>query len=83
MRLAGPGTDSSHSLLDESLLLEPAQDAVEVADVDALVAHELGEALEQVVAVGRALAQEQEERGDLKALDPPTSSMPPASSIHM
>ena len=39
--------------------------------------------LEQVVAVRLALTQQQEESSDLKALDPPTSSVPSATSIHM
>ena len=72
---------------DEALLLERAQDAVEVADVDALVAGQLGQPLEQVVAVGRALAQEQEERGDLEALDAAAAPAPAVSAsavlVHM
>ena len=81
--MAGPGTDSSHSLLHEALLLEAAEDAVEVADVDPLVAEHRGQPLEQVVAVGGALAEQQQQRGDLEALDPPTPSMPSSSPIHM
>ena len=84
MRLAGPGSDSSHSLRDQALLLEAPQHAVEVADVDALLADQLGQALEQVVAVRRALAQEQQERGDLEALDPALRvHRRLATSIHM
>ena len=67
----------------ELLLLEPAQDAVEVADVDPLVADQLGQAFEEVVAVGGALAEQQQQRGDLEPLDSPASSVPSASSIHM
>jgi hypothetical protein len=33
--------------------------------------------------VGGALAEQQQERGDLEALDPPTPSMPSSPSIHM
>ena len=64
---------------DEALLLEAAEDAVEVADVDALLAEHRGQPLEQVVAVSRALAEQEQQRGDLEALDPPTPSMPSAS----
>ena len=67
----------------EPLLLKAAQEAAEVADVDPLVADQLGQAVEEVVAVGLPLAQEEQERGDLKALDPPALSVPSASSIHM
>ena len=72
---------------DVALLLERAQDAVEVADVHALVAGHLGQPLEQVVPVGRALPQEQEERGDLKALDAAAAAATAVSasavSVHM
>jgi hypothetical protein len=30
-----------------------------------------------------SLAEEQQKRGDLKALDPPAPSMPSPSSVHM
>jgi hypothetical protein len=48
---------------DETLVLERTQQPVEVAHLDALLAGELGQALKQVVAVGRPLAQEKEKRG--------------------
>src|SRR5829696_9850417 len=53
----------------ETLVLEPAQRAVEVAHVDALAGQELGQRLEQLVAVGGALAEQEEERRLLEPLD--------------
>jgi len=86
-QLVGPFRRAGNGLVplagNEPLLLEAAEDAVEVADVDALVAEHGGQPLEQVVAVGGALAEQKQQRGNLKTLDPPTSSVPPASSIHM
>ena len=70
----------------EALLLERAQDAVEVADVHALLADHGREPLEEVVAVPGTLVQQEQDRGDLEALDPtaPASPMPSVSaSIHM
>src|SRR2546421_9903896 len=55
---------------DELLLLERAQQAVEVAHLDAPLAGELRQALEQVVAVGRPLAEEQEQGRFGETLDP-------------
>ena len=81
--LRGAGDGLVPLAADEALLLEPAQDAVEVADVDPLVAEQGGQPLEQVVAVGGTLAEEEQQGGDLKSLDPPAPSMPSASSIHM
>ena len=54
---------------DEPLLLERAQQAVEVAHLDAFLARELGQALEELVAIGRPLAQEEEKRRLGEALD--------------
>src|SRR5213592_3412945 len=53
---------------DEALVLEPAQKAVEVADVDTPLP-QLRDPLEQLIAVQRALAQEQQERRLDEALD--------------
>ena len=47
---------------DEALLLERAQEPVEVAHLDARLARQLRQPLEQVVAVRRMLAQEQQQR---------------------
>jgi len=55
---------------NDSLLLERAQDAVEVPDVDLpLDARDLGNSLEQLVAVHRAFPQEEEKRGLHEPLD--------------
>ena len=81
--LGGAGDAVVPFAADEPLLLERAEGAVEVADVDALFAGQLGQPLEQVVAVRLAFAQEQEQRRDLEALDAPTSSVPPSTAIHM
>src|SRR5204862_5211408 len=54
---------------DDALLLEGAQQAVEVAHLHPRLACQLRQALEQVVPVRRLLAQEQEERGLREALD--------------
>src|SRR5215216_1599952 len=55
---------------DEALLLEGAQEAVEVSDVHTALGPQLREALEQLVAVQRPLAQEQQQRRLDEALDP-------------
>src|SRR5215211_2582927 len=55
---------------DEALLLEGAQEAVEIADVHAALRPQLREPLEQLVAVQRPLAQEQQQRRLDEALDP-------------
>src|SRR4051812_41923343 len=47
--------------LDDPVLLERAEEAVEVADVDPLVAEELRELLDQLVAVARALREQEED----------------------
>src|SRR5436190_10525320 len=47
---------------DEALVLEAAQEPVEVADVDSPLP-QLRDPLEQLIAVQRALAQEQQKRG--------------------
>jgi len=54
---------------DEALLLERAQQAVEIADVDPTLHPELREPVEQLVAVERPLAQEQQQRRLDEALD--------------
>src|SRR6201997_5918234 len=69
---------------DEAFLLEGPQQAVEVPHLDARLAGELGEPLEQVVAVRRPLAQEQEQSRLGEALDarehvPTTAGVPPGS----
>src|SRR5438034_5703419 len=56
--------------LDEPFLLERAQEAVEVADVDAPLHAQLRDPFEQLVAVQRPLPQEQEQRRLDEALDP-------------
>ena len=86
MRFAGPGTVFVPLAGDEALLLERAQDAVEVADVHALLADHGREPLEEVVAVPGTLVQQEQDRGDLEALDPAASTSPMSSvsaSIHM
>src|SRR5437867_7426308 len=55
---------------NEPLVLERPQRAVDVADVDALVADELGQALEELVPVRRPVREESEECGLAEALDP-------------
>src|SRR3954447_18842653 len=55
---------------DELFLLERAKQAVEVAHFDSGLAGQLREALEELVAVRRALAQKQEERRLGEPLDP-------------
>src|SRR5205823_5857897 len=54
--------------LDDAVALQPAQEAVEVADVDAFAA-ELGQQLDQLVAVPRPLPEEQQQRRLVEALD--------------
>ena len=81
--LGGTGDGLVPLAADEALLLEAAEDAVEVADVDPLLTEHRGQPLEQVVAVGGAFAEEEQQGSDLEALDPPTPSVPSASSIHM
>ena len=83
MRFAGPGTVSSHSLADEALLLERAQDAVEVADVHALLADHGREPLEEVVAVPGTLVQQEQDRRDLEALDPAASCLADALCVRV
>ena len=70
MRFAGPGSSSLHSEAHETLVLERAQEAVEVADVDATLDPQLREPVEQLVAVQRTLAEKQEQRRLDEALDP-------------
>ena len=81
--LGGAGQGVVPLAPNEALLLERSQDAVEIADIDPLLADQLGQAVEQVVPVGRALAKEQQERRHLEALD--SAAMPAVSAmvIHM
>src|SRR5438067_883748 len=67
--LAGPGRVVAPLGGDEAVLLEGTQHAVEVAHVDPLLARQLGKLLEQVVAVRRALSQQEEERRLAEPLD--------------
>ena len=55
---------------DETLVLERSKQPVEIADVDSPLHPELRDALEQLVAVQRALPQEQQQRRLDEALDP-------------
>src|SRR5690348_15265747 len=55
---------------DEPVLLERAQDPVEVAHVDAALAGQRRQRLEQLVAVRRSLAQEEEDGRLGEPLDP-------------
>src|SRR3954454_20572770 len=65
---------------DEPLLFECAEQAVEVAHLDARLAGQLGEPLEELVPVCRALAQEKEQRRLCEPLDaakaPPVPVVP-------
>src|SRR5579862_1648668 len=54
---------------DEALLLQSAQEAIEVAHLDTGLAGQLRQALEEVVAVRRPLAQEEQERRLREPLD--------------
>src|SRR5207244_4224687 len=67
--LAGPGRVVAPYRGDDPVLLERAQDAVEVAHVDPALAGQLRELLEQVVAVRRPLGQQEQERGLAEAFD--------------
>jgi hypothetical protein len=53
---------------DEALVLEPAKRAVDVPDVDALLAEDRREPLEKLVAMGRAIREEHEQARLAKAL---------------
>jgi hypothetical protein len=55
---------------DEPLVLERPQRPVQVPDVDAILAGQLGEPLEQLVAVGRPRRERDEESSFAEALDP-------------
>src|SRR5262249_43015793 len=55
---------------DQALLLEAAQEPVEIADVHPPLEAELRETVQQLVAVQRALAEEQQERRLDGGLDP-------------
>jgi hypothetical protein len=54
---------------DEPLVLEGAQCPVQVPDIDAIIARELGETLEEFIAVRRPIGQQDEERRLAEALD--------------
>ena len=83
VRLAGTGHGFVPLAGDEALLLERAQDAVEVADVHALLADHGREPLEEVVAVAGALIQQEQDRRDLKALDPTASTSSDALHVRV
>src|SRR3954452_1981120 len=65
---------------DEPLLFERAEQAVEIAHLDARLAGQLGEPLEELVPVCRALAQEEQQRSLCDPLDagkaPPVPVVP-------
>src|SRR5437899_2727669 len=67
--LGRPGQVGAPLRADEPFVLEPTQEPVEVADVDSPLP-ELRNPLEQLVAVQRALAQEQQQRRLDEPLDP-------------
>src|SRR5262249_62045711 len=67
--LGGPWLPGFPSRRDEPVLLERAQDPVEVAHVDARLARQRRQRLEQLVAVRRALAEEEQQRGLAEARD--------------
>src|SRR3954467_5894914 len=64
---------------DEPLLFERAEQAVEIAHLDARLAGQLGEPLEELVPVCRALAQEKEQRRLCEAFD--AGKDPPVSVV--
>ena len=70
MRFAGPGRSALHSEVTTPSSSSAAQEAVEVADVDALLADERRQQLEQLVPVQRPLAQEQQRGGLGEPLEP-------------
>jgi hypothetical protein len=67
--LARPGRVVAPLGGDDAVLLERAQDAVEVAHVDPPLAGQLLELLQEVVAVRRLLRQQEQERRLAEALD--------------
>ena len=62
-------TDDGEEVAVKVLRPERTQHAVEIAHVDSPLARELGELLEQLVPVRRALRQKEEERRLAEALD--------------
>src|SRR5689334_16355442 len=71
--------------VDDAVLLERAQEAVEIADVDALLADELRQLLDELVAVPRPLRQEQQdgrldEALDARADGPAAAAVEPAGA---
>src|SRR5204863_882408 len=60
--LGRPGEVGAPLGADDTFGLERAEEAVEVADVDAPLPHDLREPLDQLVTVQRPLTQEQQER---------------------
>ena len=54
---------------DDSVLLERTERSVEVPDVDAVVSGELRKQLEELVAVGRPVGEQEEERRLAETLD--------------
>src|SRR5207245_11763161 len=67
LRRAGGGLVPRRA--DEAFLLERAQQAIEVSHLDALLAGQVRQPLEEVVAVCRTLAEQQQQRRLGEALD--------------
>ena len=76
VRLAGPGQVGAPLGGDDAFVLERAQDAVQIADVDAVLAQQRRKPLQQLVAVRRALGEEKQQRGLAEALDAGLTSQP-------
>src|SRR5438128_6556692 len=70
--LGGAGQIAAPFGLDDALALQPAQEAVQVAHIDALAARELRHELDQLVAVPRPLPEEEQQR----RLDEPLDARP-------
>src|SRR4029453_14336292 len=68
--LGRPGSVVVPGRVDKAVALERAQDPVEVAHVDPLGRHERLEFLQQLVAVAWAVAQDEEDGGLCKGLQP-------------
>jgi hypothetical protein len=67
--LGGSGQVGTPLRLDEPFLLEAAERAVHVSDVDPFLPGEGREAIEQLVAVCRPVREEEQQRGLSEALD--------------
>jgi hypothetical protein len=67
--LRRPGQVASPFRHHEPVVLERSERPVDVAHVDAIVTRELGKPLQQLVPMGRAVRDEDEERGLAEALD--------------